>query len=101
MEEQTLVTIAGNPITIGLAVSWLVYVLKKTPWFPLFKGEVVRIRATVGVLCTVLSAVSLYISGSDVLVPFYGLMLPDPVWVIQAFYGYFVASAAYVHLFKD
>lgn len=87
-----IATIAGNPITVGAIASTVVLLLKKTPWYPLFKNQPMRSRTTVAVICLAITALIQYIEGGVII---------DTATAFNAFLSYVTAAATYDHFFKS
>lgn len=89
MDPQVAV-IGGFSVTMGLIVSVLVQIMKNSPSFPLWKGDVFKIRLLVAALCLVADVVGLKLANQVVNVT---ILLP-------AFMSYLSASATYDHFFQ-
>ena len=84
--------IAGNPITLGAVASGVVWILKRTPYFPLWTNQKWRSRLTVAVTCVGLTALAQYLEGGVVI---------DLATTFNLLVSYVSAAATYDHLFKS
>jgi hypothetical protein len=86
------VMIVGTPLALGILVSYLAEMAKATkllPWIQ--KGDTWTIRLFIAVSALVVQVI-------------FNLVAGDPLntnVLVEAFFNYVTASAAYIHLFKN
>ena len=89
---EVVAVLAGSSITLGVAASSVVFLLKKVSWFPVFQNQPMRSRLVVAVACLLLNILSQYINGQPIM---------DWATGLETFVSYLTAAATYDHLFKS
>lgn len=85
---DTVTTLAGQTITVGAVATFLAQYVKSREWFPVaYRATLVRFL--VAGVCLGINALVAYASGPL-----------DVETLVQAFFSYVVAAAAYDHLFS-
>ncbi len=80
----------GISVPMGSIAAFVVQILKRTPWVPVFEGQPARLRIVVAVISLGLNLLAMYLAGEPLDLSVLG----------QTFVSYVTAAAAYDHVLR-